>query len=241
MRRLAAVALIALLAGCSTPGTRPDADPVLQLALAREQFAGKDYDDAAATLQELLTSRPPAQIRLEAQFLAGETAMAREEFAEARTYFSEFRDLFPGNPRVPEADFQIADSFARERNRKDRDVTPLREARERFIAFLAAYPGHPRAEAAAQGLASCTAALASYERSVAELYLDRGAWTGAAGRLEGILRDFPGTTDEDRTLYDLVTALTRAGETERAGAYRTRLLTNYPDSPWARKAAGETP
>jgi outer membrane protein assembly factor BamD len=238
---LATAAAILCLAGCASVETRPEADPEVQLTRARGEFTDKDYDEAAATLRELLASRPPARIRVEADFLAGETAMAREEFAEARVFFSEFSGLYPGNPRVPEAEFQIAESWYQERNRKDRDVTPLREARARFVAFLAAHPEHPLSSMARERVASCTAALISYERGVADLYFGRGAFAGAAGRLEAIVTSYPGAPDEARTLFDLVTALGRAGDRAKAALYRERLLKAYPDTPWAGLAAAEAP
>src|SRR5690606_33156725 len=78
-------------------------------------------------------------------------------------------------------------------DRSDRDPQHARDAFNDFSKLVRGYPKSQSVTDGANRLVLLHDRLAKYEDSVAEYYPRRGAWVAVVNRVEGMLRDYPGT------------------------------------------------
>jgi len=105
------------------------------------------------------------------------------------------------------------------------------------VADLKGRPTSPDRPEAEKLLAAVRDRLAAHEWYVADFYMKRRRWAGAAGRLEGILKDFPGSRREPEAMLLLAQSYLAMAEDFRAQQAAQRLVARYPDDP--RRAEAE--
>jgi tol-pal system protein YbgF len=94
------------------------------------------------------------------------------------------------------------------------------EARERFTAFLSAFPGHPLAPNALYWSGETWYAQARYDR--------------AAENFAQVVQNYPRHAKSPDALLKLAYSAMRQGRLEQAGVYLRQLESRYPDSPASR-------
>ena len=80
-------------------------------------------------------------------------------------------------------------------------------------------------------LAQVHGRLAEHEWYAAGFYASREKWAGAAGRLETLLKQYPGSPREVDALFKLAEAYEKMGERFRAQQALQKLLATHPDDP----------
>ncbi len=93
-------------------------------------------------------------------------------------------------------------------------------ARERFAAFMTAFPGHALAPNALYWSG--------------ETWYAQGRYDRAAGFFAQVVRDFPRHAKSPDALLKLAYSAMRQGRLEQAGKYLRQLEASYPDSPASR-------
>lgn len=93
-------------------------------------------------------------------------------------------------------------------------------ARERFAAFMTAFPGHALAPNALYWSG--------------ETWYAQGRYDRAAGFFAQVVRDFPRHAKSPDALLKLAYSAMRQGRLEQAGKYLLQLEASYPDSPASR-------
>jgi outer membrane protein assembly factor BamD len=119
----------------------------------------------------------------------------------------------------------------------EKDQASVREAAKELEQFLAKYPDSTYRPEAEKVLAQARRRLADHEWYVAEFYAKRRRWEGAAGRLETLIRDYPGTSHEPDALMRLAEVYVKLDERFRAQQALQQLIVKHPGSP--RRAEAE--
>jgi outer membrane protein assembly factor BamD len=127
----------------------------------------------------------------------------------------------PTHPRVDYAYyirglvyFESGASWVERKFKADIAKRPPHEARKSFQAFqslLQQYPKSPYAADARQRMVYLRNRLADYEISVAEYYLKRGAYVGAANRARGVIESYDGAPAVDEALRIMVQSYRKLG------------------------------
>jgi len=173
-----------------------------ELRQADSKFLQNRYPEAADAYTAFVTGHPTHE---EADYAAFRAAQAR--FNDAPSDFI----LFPPS--------------------YEKDQKELRLAVDLLSAFVKDRPNAKQLPEAKKLLAEGRKKLAAHELYVAEFYWKRERWAGAAMRYEGLVRDFPGTSQEPEALLRMALAYQHLDEKFRAQQALQKLLTRYPDDP----------
>jgi outer membrane protein assembly factor BamD len=248
MRRLAllAPALAALaLSGCASSG-EPDiatlassSDDIIWEA-AQKAASKKQWENARQHYKRIVDAFPNSEHGADARL-----GLADSYFEEGGTgnyvlavsAYREFLTLFPSHPKSDYAQFRVGESFYRQRNGPDRDQTATREALDEYERLLARYPNSAQAEEGRERLQACRQTLARSEFMIGYFYQRSRVYCRAAvSRYEGILSEYPDYQSLDEVLYRLSECLNNEGRPSEARPHLTRLIEQYPKSPFVAPA-----
>ncbi|HET7755205.1 MAG TPA: outer membrane protein assembly factor BamD [Anaeromyxobacteraceae bacterium] len=119
----------------------------------------------------------------------------------------------------------------------EKDQVSVRDAAKELKEFLEKFPDSKYRPEAEKVLALARRRLADHEWYVAQFYAKRDLWAGAAGRLETLVREYPGTPHEQDALIRLAEVYVKMDERFRAQQALQQLIVKHPGSP--RRAEAE--
>jgi outer membrane protein assembly factor BamD len=240
--RLLALAL--LLASCG--GTRPDiatlasnSDQVIWEA-GQKAAEKKQWETARQHFKRIIEGFPQSQVGPQARL-----ALADSYFQEGGTgnyilavsAYREFLTFFPTHARSDYAQFQVGESFWRQKNSPDRDQTATEEALGEFQRLLELYPESAKAEETRGRIRECRQSLAQAEFMAGVFYQrTRQSCRASIARYEGILNEYPDYTGLDEVLFRLSQCLCQSGRGVEAQPHLAKLQEEYPNSAHAAEA-----
>jgi outer membrane protein assembly factor BamD len=200
-------------------------------------FEKKQWDNARQHFRRIVDGFPNSQFGPQARlgladsyFNEGGTA----SYVLAAGSYREFLTFYPSHPRSDYAQFQVGESFFKQKNGPDRDQTSTTQALEEFERVLQYYPNSQQAPKAQERISELRQSLARAEFLAGYFYQHtRQAPRAAITRYEGILKDYPDYKRMDEVLFRLAQALALSGRTGEALPYLDRLLKEYPGSEFA--------
>jgi outer membrane protein assembly factor BamD len=83
--------------------------------------------------------------------------------------------------------------------------------------------------------------LAEHEFAVGYFYMRKGAPAAALSRFTDLEQRYPEYGGRDKLFFYSARVLERLGRSEEAGRYYSKLVSEFPDSEYARKAKVEKP
>jgi len=200
MKKIIAILLLALAAACAK---EPPFDPVEKFKEAEDKMQRFKYEDARKGYQEIQEKAPDRSYDADIMLRIADTYYGEEKYAEAQVEYQAFLNFHPVHRDAPYAQYQIGMCSYNELTTIDRDPSITRAALKEFQALLAKYPGSPYEEEAKKYVVICREKLAEYELYVGKFYHKKGSYLAAIGRLEKLLRDYPGLPAEQEALYVL--------------------------------------
>jgi outer membrane protein assembly factor BamD len=252
MRLLRAVCLTAFLsaAGCAalTAGQAGDpdygTDAESNIRLGDEALERKDFFQAEKYFEHIRTKYPYLEAANEAELKLADLDFAQEKYAEAREKYQNFIKLHPTHPKVDYAAYRgalshfedIPSDFFLLPPSTEKDQTEVQAALRSLNEFIRQYPDSQYIPEAKQKMEQTRQRLAEHELYVANFYAKRERWKAVAQRLEGLLKDYPGTALEEEALFDLHEAYVRLNDTERAKQTLQRVIERLPGTPAAERA-----
>jgi outer membrane protein assembly factor BamD len=255
--RLASTLLLAfpaLLIGCSSAPKAPDKITQELLSSTKEVLFEKGkafiekkrYEQGRKYLSFVFETYPNDALGREALLMVADAYFkegGRTGYTEARFRYRDYLNRYPGAPRRDYARYQFALCYDKEHEKPERDQTSTREALEQYRVLIREFPDTGYAGAARERIRQLTDLLAEHEFAVGFFYFRKGATGAALGRFVALEQRFPDYGAQDKLFYYSAQALRRLGRNEEAERYRSRLLEQFPDSEWAKKARkkGEKP
>jgi outer membrane protein assembly factor BamD len=239
---------VLLLASCG--GTRPDiatlasnSDQVIWEA-GQKAAEKKQWEAARQHFKRIIEGFPQSQVGPQARL-----ALADSYFQEGGTgnyilavsAYREFLTFFPTHAKSDYAQFQVGESFWRQKNGPDRDQTATAEALGEFQKVLELYPESPKAEETRERIKAARQSLAHAEFLAGQFYQrTRQACRASIARYEGILNEYPDYTGIDDVLFRLSQCLCQTGRGAEAQPHLAKLQEEYPNSPIAAAAKAFT-
>lgn len=233
--------VIASLAACrGGPGRVPEADPDVMYRRAKENLLTSDYKNAIA-IYEALDARYPfsdaaRQARLDLMYSYYRNHEAESAVDEADQFIREN----PTHPRVDYAYyikglvyFERAPNFLERWLKVDLSERPPADALQSFAAFqtlVQQYPKSEYAHDARRRMLYLRNRLADYEIHVAEYYMKRGAYIGAAARARYTIEHYDGAPAVRDALEIMTDAYRKLGMTELAEQSANVYRANFPDT-----------
>ena len=241
----AALALL-LLAACS--GTKkPDAVTQELLSKSKEELFEKGkglidrkkYEAGRKYLTFVFETYPNDPLGRDALLLVADSFFKQggtSGYTEARFRYRDYLNRYPGASRRDYARYQFALTYDKEIERPDRDQTSTREAIEQYRALIREYPTSGFAGAARERVRVLSDLLAEHEFSVGFFYMRKGAPSAALARFTDLEQRYPEYGSRDKLLFYSARVLEKLGRREEAERYYGRVITEFPDSEFARKA-----
>ena len=233
--------VVASFAACRGTGSRiEEGDPDVLYNRAKKSLDSSDYRNAIA-IYEALDARYPfsdaaRQARLDLIYAYYRNNEAESAVDEAEQFIREN----PTHPRVDYAYyikglvyFEQSPNFLERWFNVDMSERPPSDTRQSFAAFQTIVQQHPKSEYAHDSrrrMLFLRNRLADYEIHVAEYYMRRGAYVGAASRAKFTIENYDGAPAVRKALEIMTDAYRRLGLDDLAEQSASVYRTNFPDT-----------
>lgn len=242
--RLLALALLPLLA-CSSSRVSITGEVRYGQTAEEDYQAGveeldkSNWIEAQKFLEHVRTKYPFSKFAPLAELRLADAKFKQERFLEAAEAYGNFVKLHPAHEEADYAEYRAALSHYQDApadfilfpSAAEKDQRQLRTAVEKLKAFVTAHPDSKVRPEAEKLLAKANERLADHEWYAAQFYYKRAHYPGAAGRLETLLREYPGSRHTAPALLLLARSYLGADETFRAQQALQRYLSRFPDDP----------
>lgn len=251
-RRFGAIFLVALLAAaaaCKSSGGPAKPDKITQELLSSPKevlfekgkalIAKKKWDQGRKYLNYVFETYPNETVGREALLLVADSYFQQKSaasYTEARYRYRDYLNRYPGAPNRDYARYQFAFCYDKEHESPDRDQTATREAIEQYRALIREFPDSGYSGAARERIRRLTDLLAEHDFGVGYFYLRKGSTAAALSRFVQVEQRFPDYGSRDKLYFYQAQALSRLGRSGEALAYYNRVLEEFPQSEYARKA-----
>jgi outer membrane protein assembly factor BamD len=255
LRRIGAVFLAALLASvvaCKSSGGTKKPDKITQELLTQPKealfekgkalIAKKKYDQGRKYLNYVFETYPNETVGREALLLVADSYFQQKtaaSYTEARYRYRDYLNRYPGAPNRDYARYQFAFCYDKEHESPDRDQTATREAIEQYRALIREFPDSGYSGAARERIRRLTDLLAEHDFGVGYFYLRKGSTAAALSRFVQVEQRFPDYGNKDKLYFYQAQALSRLGRSGEAVSYYNRVLEEFPQSDFAKKARRE--
>ena len=240
---LAAVTASGCLFGSKSPKAPPqgaqDADKFLYekgtaLLEKRNWVTAREY------FKRLVDGFPQSPYRMDGKLGVGDSYLGEgraDSLVLAANEFREYLQYFPTSEKADYAQYRLAASLAKSMLSPQRDQTATQETLTEVKRFIDSYPTSKYRPEVDKIERNARDHLSEAEYRVGQLYF-RGKWYfGAVTRFSTVLRDDPGYSKRDEVYYFLAESLIKLGQGPQALPLYDKLLTEYPKSKYAKKAA----
>ncbi|MBJ6765324.1 outer membrane protein assembly factor BamD [Myxococcaceae bacterium JPH2] len=242
--------LLLLTSGCAALTQGPAGEPNYatqadaNLALGEKAMEDKDLLKAEKYFEYVRTKFPYLEAAREAELRLADVDFAREMFPEARDKYDAFIKLHPTHAKVDYAAYRAALTYVQEYPSeffalppsKEKDQKAIHDALSAMTDFLRQYPDSSYAKDAKAAADDARKRLAEHELYVAAFYAKREHWPAVAQRLEGLLKNYPGTQYEEQALFDLHDAYLKMKDATRAQETLRQVVKRMPGTPAAERA-----
>src|SRR4030095_1707331 len=199
----------------------------------------KKYEDARKYLNHVFDTYPNETIGRESLLLVADSYFNQKSttgYTEARYRYRDYLNRYPGAPRRDYARYQFALCYDKEHEKPDRDQTATREAIDQYRALIREFPDSGYAGAARERVRQLTDLLAEHDFGIGYFYLRKGSTAAALSRFTAIEQRFPDYGAKDKLFYYEAIAMERLGRKDEAKRYYERIVLEFPQSDYARKA-----
>jgi outer membrane protein assembly factor BamD len=227
MKKVLLFLILTLLAGCAAK--EPPFDAVAKFKEAEEKMRGFKYEEARKAYQEIQENAPDRSYDADIMLRIADTYYGEEKYAEALVEYQAFLNFHPVHRDASYAQYQVGMCSFQEMTTIDRDPNLTRSALREFSKLLEKYPKSPYEAEARKKIEACRQHLAQYELYVGKFYHKKGSYAAAIGRLEKLLRDYPGTDAEPDALYYVGLSYMEQGDREHARKAFETLIERFPD------------
>jgi outer membrane protein assembly factor BamD len=249
MRLCLPVAILALhvLSACSsgpTAGLSYGQNARLAYVEALDEFYDEDCFEAEPLLREVRRQFPYSRFAALAELRVADCRFNEGSYIEAIEAYNQFVRFRPSHPEVPYARFQAAYAHSEQIPSEwllsppsyERDQHYAQETLRLFRRFMLDFPADPLMPRARELAEQALKLLAAHELYVAGFYFDRGHPRSAAGRLNTLLRSYPGSGLEAQALQMLGESYLEIGDKPSARRAFEELMARYPNDELAADA-----
>ncbi|RKH37692.1 outer membrane protein assembly factor BamD [Corallococcus sicarius] len=250
MRSVVLCLSVLLLSGCAALSQGPAGEPnyatqaAENLALGDAALEDNDFLKAEKYFDHVRARYPYLEAAREAELKLADLDFAREMFPEAREKFDSFIKLHPTHPKVDYAAYRLALSYVEEFPSEffalppsyEKEQKPMYDALRAMNLFVRQYPDSQYVKEATEKADDARLRLARHELYVASFYAKRERWKAVAQRLEGLLKNYPGTPLEEQALFDLHAAYGKLNDPQRAQDTLRQVIKRLPGTPAAERA-----
>jgi outer membrane assembly lipoprotein YfiO len=222
----------------------PGRDRELFIVATRE-IRKKNYDVGRLLFQTIITTYPDSPYLPMAKLAVGDSFYlegSTSSLIQAIASYQDWLTFFPTHPLADRVVLKIAESEMRQIGLPDRDATRARRAETRLKALLQNYPNSILKNEAEVRLREVQDNLGLHNLIIANYYYNlsidqkKGGLKGAQSRYREILDKYPDFTYMEEVLYKLAVTYLVEEETDEAARYFQRIVSDYPNGEYVRRA-----
>jgi len=203
----------------------------------------ENWEGAAETLNDLKKKYGYSRYARLAELRLADADLAQDKYSEAVTGYKTFVHDYPNDPEVPYARYRVAKAQYESVSQsvmmpplEERDLAAVNDALVSIRQFLSDFPQSRFSDELRYMRAVVVGLLARHELYVARFYLGRGRFEAAVARCEHALSAFDHSGLEPEALVLLGETYMKQKEREKARATLSRVLDEYPASPFVEAA-----
>ena len=219
-------------------GNSAEADKVLY-ERAMNDIKHARFDTARLSLETLINTYPDSEYLAKAKLAIADSYYQEgglTGLTQAVAVYQDFITFFPFLEEASYAQMQIGMAHYRRMEKSDRDRSEALEAEAAFQTFIQKYPNTELTPKAEQRLREVQEVLADGDFRIASFYYLRRVDKAAAPRLVDLVNRYPLYSAADRANWMLGAIYERNEHNDMAATYYTRLVKQYPLSPFAAEA-----
>jgi len=195
-----------------------------------------DYDAAIETFQTIIDNYPYSEYAVMAELEIADAYFEQAKYEEALSYYRDFSDLHPQNPKVPYSIFRSALCHENRVMSPNRDQTATRDALQFLDRLISKYPHSEYTPEAEELWREMRLRLAQQIMEIADFYRKHEEFEAAAARYRSLLNEYPGLGLDAPALYQLGVCYREMDRDEEAERIFQAIVQNYYDSDVARDA-----
>jgi outer membrane protein assembly factor BamD len=206
---------------------------------AGQEIMKKDAEKARLYFRQVIDSFPKSFYAQRAKLAIADSYFDKGDESSmilAAAEYREFIQLYPYSPSASYAQYRIAMTFFKKALKPGRDQMKTAQALIEFKKVVTNFPLSEEAKLAQEQIAACEERLATHTFIIAEHYYRVKAYRAATDRLSEILTNYPSYSRMDQVYYYLADSYYKGKQTEESIPYFTKLVTDYPESKFAKKA-----
>ena len=203
-------------------------------------YLDEDWEIAVRLLGEVRRNFSYTRYARLAELRLADASFRQEKFAEAAGAYKSFTRDYPSDPEVPYARYRIvraqflqSEASVFQPPLEERDLATVRAAYTSLQSFLADYPTYHRRVELDYMLQVVTGVLVRHELYAARFYLKRDEYAPAIDRVNYALNHYTASGLEPEAVTLLGETYLKMHDTPKATAAFQRVLSEYPDSPFA--------
>ncbi len=237
-----ALALVALLAGCSSTSLDKAAtmSPNKIYEEAKDELSGGSYERAIPLLEKLEGRAAGTPLAQQAQLDKAYAQFKTQDQASAIATLDRFMKLHPASPAIDYALYlkgivNFNDNlgmlaFITRQDLAERDQKAAKESFESFKELSTRFPESKYTPDARLRMLYIVNSLAQYEVHVARYYYIRGAYVAAINRAQNAVTDYQEVPAVEEALYILMRSYEALGMQQLSTDARRILEKNFPRS-----------
>ena len=210
-----------------------------QLYARGEQYIKKDPERARLYFRQIIDSFPKSFYAQRAKLAIGDSYFHKGDEGSMIIAASEYREfiaLYPYSPSASYAQQQIALSFYHKMLKPGRDQSKTEQALIEFKKVVTNYPMSNEANEARKKITECENRLAEHILGIGRHYYKVKAYQASINRLSDILNQYLNYEKMDQVYFYIGDSHFRMGQSEESVPFFTKLITDFPQSKFAKKA-----
>jgi outer membrane protein assembly factor BamD len=247
------LAAIGLLAGCGGApqklGKKLSYADNARVAYVRalQKFYDNNCLEAEPLMRNVRREYPYSRFAALADLRVADCNFKDGKYSEAIEAYNQFVRYRPSHSEVPYARFQAARAHFEQIPSEwllspptyERDLHYAEESLRLFRRMILDFPDDPLVPRAQYFVERALKLLAAHEMYVATFYFDRDYPRAAAGRLNTLLRSYPGTGYDAQALYMLGESYQKMRDPTDARRAFEQLIARHPGDSYAKKAQSQ--
>ena len=216
--------------GCGSSIDTTDMSPEQRLQYAISVYNDEDYSEAQKEFEAILLQYPGSNIADDAQYYLGMTRFQKGEYILAAYEFSKLIKNMPASEFVPQAQFNLAESYYQLSPNYNLDQKYTKKAIEEFQAFIDFFPLNEKVAEAERKINELNDKLAHKEYSIAVIYEKMDYYAAALKYFEDVFETYHDTEYGPMALYKRILLLLDRDKEDEAVADMKKFLDKYPEN-----------
>ena len=241
-----AISVALLTTACGSTSRARYETPQQALERGLEAYENERYELAIQYFQGAFDFGRAHEWAADAQLHLARSYRANYEYLLAANEFSRFTQIYRADPRLPDAEYELAMTYYDRSPAHQFDQTDTERAIEQFRLFMTRYRDHPLVEDAQARVLELREKLARKQFNIAEMYERIGRYEAAALSFEDVFDAYYDTVLADDALVGAMRTYLEYGrmsiEARQQERFQLvvdnydRLIQIFPDSPLIKDA-----